>query len=61
MLCALSQLLPPTAIVGKVACEVLGVDDYGRVLRVMMPYIVLTALFSLLFVIGSNAVAGALV
>ena len=61
VLCALSQLLPPTAIVGKVACEVLGVDDYGRVLRVMMPYIVLTALFSLLFVIGSNAVAGALV
>ncbi len=61
VLCALSQLLPPTAIVGKVACEVLGVDDYSRVLRVMMPYIAMTALFSLLFVIFSNAIARALV
>ncbi len=61
VLCALSQLLPPTAIVGKVACEVLGVDDYHSVLRVMMPYIAMTALFSLLFVIFSNAIARALV
>ena len=61
VLCALSQLLPPTAIVGKVACEVLGVDDYRRVLRVMMPYIAMTALFSLLFVISSNAIARVLV
>ena len=61
ILCALSQQLLPTAIVGKVACQVLGVDDYSRVLRAMMPYIVLTALFSLLFVIYSNFVARVLV
>lgn len=61
VLCALSQLIPPTAIVNKVACEVLGVDDFRRVLRETMPYMVLTALFSLVFIIFSNAAARVLV
>ncbi len=57
VLCALSQLIPPTAIVSKVAGEALGVNDYGKILRSMMPYIIMIALFSLLFVFFSNTIA----
>ncbi len=56
VLCALSQLIPPTAIVSKVAGEVLGVYDYHKTLRSMMPYMIMIASFSLLFVIFSNTI-----
>ncbi|MGI6075030.1 MAG: TRAP transporter large permease subunit [Pyramidobacter sp.] len=57
VLCALSQLIPPTAIVSKVAGEVLGVYDYRKTLHSMLPYMIMIAVFSLLFVIFSNTIA----
>lgn len=61
VLCALSQLLPPTAIVGKVAAEILGIADYRPIMKEALPCMILTALLSLLFVIFSNQAARFLV
>lgn len=61
LLCALSQLLPPTALVGKVAGEISGLDDYGPLLRRMMPMIAITAVLALVFVIGANPISRVLI
>ena len=61
VLCALSQIFPPTAIVGKVAGEIFGEDKYVPIFKECLLPVVLTALFSLLFIIFSNQIAGLLV
>jgi GntP family gluconate:H+ symporter len=60
VLCALSQIFPPTAIVGKVAGEIFGEEKYGPVFKECLLPIVATAVFSLLFIIFSNPIAGLL-
>jgi GntP family gluconate:H+ symporter len=60
VLCALSQIFPPTAIVGKVAGEIFGEEKYGPIFKECLLPVVLTALVSLLFIIFSNPIAGLL-
>jgi GntP family gluconate:H+ symporter len=57
VLCALSQIFPPTAIVGKVAGEIFGEEKYGPIFNECLLPVLLTAIFSLLFIIFSNPIA----
>jgi GntP family gluconate:H+ symporter len=61
VLCALSQIFPSTAIVGKMAGEIFDEAKYGPIFKECLLPVVLTALFSLLFIIFSNQIAGLLV
>jgi GntP family gluconate:H+ symporter len=61
MLCALSQLIPPTAIVGLLAGEVVGENDYKQLMKKTAIPIAVTIFLCFLFLNYANQLAKILV
>lgn len=57
VLCAVSQYIPPTAICGVLAQHVVGVDNYGRVMKKLAVPTLITLATCLLAVIYADQVA----
>lgn len=57
LLCALSQVIPPTAIVGLLAGDIIGVGEYSKIInKLMLPCLIAIAV-SILMVIFANQLA----
>jgi TRAP-type C4-dicarboxylate transport system permease large subunit len=57
LLCALSQFVPPTAIVGLLSKNLVGVERYGDVLRKLALPTVVSTLYGIFILIDANQVA----
>lgn len=57
LLCALSQFVPPTAIVGLLSKNLVGVERYGDVLRKLMIPTALAIVYSIVVLFYANQVA----
>lgn len=57
LLCALSQFVPPTAIVGLLSKNLVGEERYGSVLRKLVIPATIAVVYSVLILLGANQVA----
>ncbi len=57
LLSALSQFSPPTAIAGRFAADICGVDDYSKVMKAAILPIVALALVALAFIVWADPIA----
>ncbi|NLM64369.1 MAG: TRAP transporter large permease [Firmicutes bacterium] len=57
LLAALSQFTPPTAIAGRFAAQICGVEDYSKVLKAAVLPICLLALVAIAFIVWADPIA----
>ncbi len=61
LIASLGDMMPPTALAGIFAAQVVEEDNYFRILKTCIPYIVITAVYGILIIIGANWLAKFLV
>ncbi len=61
LIASLGDMMPPTALAGIFAAQVVGEPNYFRILKICIPYIILTAVYGILIIIGANWLAKFLV
>ena len=54
LIAGLGDLMPPTALAGLFAAQVVGVDNYFKVLKVCLLPAVVTAVWGILIILGAN-------
>ena len=54
LLCAVGDVMPPSALAGQFSARLANVDKYSKVLKACLPFVVLCVVYGLLMVIFAN-------
>ncbi|MCF7822565.1 MAG: TRAP transporter large permease subunit [Candidatus Marinimicrobia bacterium] len=54
LIASLGDMMPPTALAGIFSAQVVDEPNYFRILKVCIPYIVITAFYGVMMIIGAN-------
>ncbi len=57
LIASLGDMMPPTALAGIFAAQVVEEDNYFKILKQCIPYIIITAVYGVLIIIGANFLA----
>ena len=61
LICALSQVIPPTAIVGLLAGDIVGMKGYGRIMKKLLLPCVIAIVFAIMMIFFANQLAQILI
>jgi hypothetical protein len=61
LIASLGDLMPPTALAGIFAAQVVGESNYFRILKVCLPYALITALYGISMILFANDLSSFLV
>lgn len=61
LIASLGDMMPPTALAGIFAAQVVGESNYFRILRICLPYAALVAVYGIGMILFANALASFLV
>jgi len=61
LIASLGDMMPPTALAGIFAAQVVDEPNYFKILKVCVPYIILTAVYGVAMILGANWLATFLV
>jgi gluconate:H+ symporter, GntP family len=57
LIASLGDMMPPTALAGIFAAQVVDEPNYFKILRICVPYIIITAIYGVMIIIGANWLA----
>lgn len=55
LLCAVGDVMPPSALAGQFSARLANVDKYGKVLKQSLPFVLLSVLWGICLIIFANA------
>ncbi len=57
LIASLGDMMPPTALAGIFSAQVVDEPNYFRILKVCIPYIMITAIYGVMMIVGANWLA----